>query len=300
MKNRCFVIGKATLLLVICVFYSCKGKDDNAAILQEIDEGLMQSNKVIRFSSDNILHSILQKTYESVTAPRAKEIYPKALLIQKETDTIFKYIENLKGAVHQSEPTGIDLKTIKTFHSKLETYKRKVLSLDKRLSEELSGKLFTASQNIDSSGEILAMMKNYLFNKPVKNVEVYLSRVENNLAIDEQKAIDFLHYQIAAIIDDFTVFEAIVGQNTRILRVGETLEILAGLGRFSNRILPVISVGDSIVPLNEKGLAVYKLKTSTMAGSYSIPVTISFTESDGNVQTRTIPIEYKTISANLK
>lgn len=300
MKNIFFLFSGTSSLLFVSILCGCHNSQDSTALLQQVDDGLLQSNQQIRLGSSEILEAIKLKTYEPATAERAKKIYPEASSLQNETDSIFKYIESFRSLLNQNGSSHLGSKNIKELHGKLADYKRKVLSLDDRLSEDLSGKIFVVSEKIDSSNQVLTALEDYLLNKQPSDAKAYLRLIENSLAMDEQKVMKFLHYRTTPIIDNYTVFEAIVGQNTRVLTAGETLEIMAGLGKFSTRKLPVISVRGSIVPINEKGLAVCKIRTSSRPGHYSIPVQIKFTDEDGKEQIRIIAVEYKTVSADLK
>lgn len=304
-ENRCMkslssFAGRVLRLLSLYALCSCRNKQDNAVILQQVDEGLVQSNRLIRLLSNDILQAIEQKTYDRPSAERAKEIYPKAMALQNKTDSIFAYIEGLGTLLNRDDATGLVSKRIEELYTKLDDYKREILSLDERMSNDLSGTIFIVSKESDSSQIVPAALKENLQDSPAAAAKAFLHRIENNLAIDEQKAMSFLHYRTVVRRDDYAVFEAIVGQNAQVLEAGRTLEIIAGMGSFTKYPIAQITVDGHLIPLNEKGLAIYQLKTLIKPGNYSIPVKIAFTDPDGKEQIRTITVGYKTLSSGPK
>ena len=300
MKSGSSIAGQALVLLCLFAFCSCRNSHNDDCLLQHIDEGLAQSNRLIRLASSDILEVIKQKTYQPVIAERAREIYLKAVTIQQQTDSIFNYIEWFKNSIKQNASSNIALKNIVGLHTRLIGYKRKVISVDKRLARDVASEIFIVSKEIDSSNEVLATLKKLLLNQPAFAAITYLRRIENNLSIDEQTALKFLHDQVTPLIDHFTVFSAIVGQNAQILEAGKILEVTAGIGSFTRYPIARITVDGHLISLNEKGFAIYQIKTLKKPGFYSVPVQIKFTDQDGNEQTKSIPVDYKTVSTHCK
>ncbi|MGZ8558715.1 MAG: hypothetical protein ACXWWC_10290 [Chitinophagaceae bacterium] len=66
-----------------------------------------------------------------------------------------------------------------------------------------------------------------------------------------------------------------------------------GVGFFSSRqAQPEITVNGMNVDIDETGVAVYTFKASPKAGKHIVPVTISFTDQNGNKQLITKDVEY--------
>jgi gliding motility-associated protein GldM len=124
-----------------------------------------------------------------------------------------------------------------------------------------------------------------------------LRKFENDVKTTENRVVTHLHEQVGKVEVIFDAFEAIVGQNSKYLMPGQELEINAGLGAFSKSKVPTITIGGANVPVNEKGMALYKTAAGSI-GQHTIPVTVAFVDQDGKPQTRTFNVEYTVGQSN--
>ncbi|RYZ23350.1 MAG: hypothetical protein EOO10_21085 [Chitinophagaceae bacterium] len=131
----------------------------------------------------------------------------------------------------------------------------------------------------------------------VSEAQTFLSSLQSDVLHSEQQHLLYCLQTTATWTHDFEVFEAIVGQNTKILKAGDALEITAGVGSFFQTRLPEITIAGKNVALNENGLAVHRIKTSTRLGNYSVPVIIQFIDQDGKPVERTFSVEYTVVDA---
>lgn len=289
----------ASLLICLFALCSCRNKQNNTIILQQIDEGLVQSNRQIRMSTDEILEALKNKVDDPKTAEKAKIMQPKAALIRTYTDTIIVYIEKLKRTL--TNENSVNESMIAELSRRFTGYKQAIISSDERIANSkndiLTGFINGGKDSVNGSKTEL---KKILTDASPAERSTYLSRMQNDVAIIEHKTINFLLQQIGAYTDGFEMFEAIVGQNAKILEAGDYLEISAGVGALSIRAEPIITVGKDSVKINERGLAVYKFKTSNVPGHHSVPVVIKFKDEDGKDQTHSFTVEYKTVSSRLK
>ncbi|MGH2553740.1 MAG: GldM family protein, partial [Chitinophagaceae bacterium] len=77
----------------------------------------------------------------------------------------------------------------------------------------------------------------------------------------------------------------------------QEIEVTAGVGGFSTKVSPQISINGAGVAVGEDGAAHYKF-TAGALGTHTIPVHISYTDQNGIVQVRDIPIEYTVGTSN--
>ena len=103
-----------------------------------------------------------------------------------------------------------------------------------------------------------------------------LTSLQNNIKIVENKVTTFCNNKVGTIGDGFDWYTSIIGQNSKYLKPGETLEIQAGIGAFSTRGNPEIVIDGKLSKINEDGYVLYKTKTPNKPGTYSIPVHLSF------------------------
>lgn len=298
MKKVCFSVFKASLLFGFFVLYGCKGKNDDAAILQQIDEGLVQSNRLTQTSTANILQAWQNKIDDPTTSEKAKLMQPEATAIHTLSVTMLTYIDSLKSLL----PRRTSINELATeFYAKLYRFKQATLSVDKRVSEATGPSFVLISMEMDSAKDGKEKFAQLISHSSIPELSVYLNHIRHNIFTAEQKMIRALFEQIAYHVphhDEF--FEAIVAQNAKVLETGATLEITAGMGSFSRYPVAKITIDGHQTPLNEKGLVVYKMKASKKPGFYSIPVEIRFTDQDGNGQTRAMTVNYTTVSTMIK
>ena len=182
----------------------------------------------------------------------------------------------------------------------LTDYKKNILGINDTIKTEFEKSLQIdlekpRSQTGDKNKK--SWEETYFHMVPTVAALTILSKFQNDVRTSENKVVTFCHEQVGKVILRFDAFEAIVGQNSTYLMPGQEIEITAGLGAYSKQKVPNVTIGGSGVPLNEKGQAVYKAAAGGV-GSHTINVTVSFTDQDGQPQTRTIPVEYTVGSAN--
>lgn len=125
----------------------------------------------------------------------------------------------------------------------------------------------------------------------------YLNFLQNNLALAELRCIRYYNERVITHRPWFNSFEAILGQNAKILRAGDSLEITGGAGSFSKQRLLGFSVNGIEVEPNEKGMAIYKFKTSKKLGAHTVPVHIRLLNEDSLEHTATFNVEYVLVDA---
>jgi hypothetical protein len=87
----------SVFLAVILFFSACSGKsDNNNAVIKALQESMESSNTALNMNSNQILRSLDEKSRDYATKERADIWFPRAQQIQKLSQTIFNYIEELK------------------------------------------------------------------------------------------------------------------------------------------------------------------------------------------------------------
>jgi gliding motility-associated protein GldM len=116
-----------------------------------------------------------------------------------------------------------------------------------------------------------------------------LSKFQNDVKTAENKVVTFCHEQVGKVEFRFNQYEAIVGQNSNVLLSGQELEIHAGLAAMNSDQKPVVTIGGAVVPLDDKGLAVWKQKVGS---SGKIPVKVSYRDQEGQLKDKIVDVEY--------
>ncbi len=108
-----------------------------------------------------------------------------------------------------------------------------------------------------------------------------LSKLQSDVKSSESQLIDYCFSQIGQVKIVYDKFQAIASANTNYCMPGDDIEIVAGVGAFSEAAKPTITVGGSVVPIVD-GQAIYKTQASG-SGDRTVPVDISFVQPDGTV-----------------
>lgn len=282
-----------------------------------ITASLEKTNTTVNASTTQIYESLTEKSTQDATKAKALLWLPRAKAVIDETNDAYNYIETIKKELikeaggdpndptkrfneeDQNMVTRVMIKQGrgKELYNRLQAYMKNVLKddtirakFDKQLSVnlEMPKSLNSAKKNWEEANFYMA---------PTVGALSILTKFQNDIRNTENKLVTFCHEQVGKVELRFDSFEAIVGQNSKYLMPGQEIEITAGLGAFSKTKLPTVSVNGAGVPLNEKGQAVYKAQAGAI-GAHTINVTVSFTDQDGNPQTRTIPVEYVVGQAN--
>lgn len=198
-------------------------------------------------------------------------------------------IEHLTTAVHASVDScftnynNVSFDETKSGLNKIVgKYKSAVLQVDSELSRTLSNEfsLIIDSnyfKNFDESGS-----RNY-----------FKDKVHNSIALIANNAIGYCNGRTGpGCILTYEKFSALVGQNSTHFKSGDSLEVMAGVGEFTRLTNPKIMINNEKTPLNDDGCALFKKTISGKPGTYSVPVVIDYTTSDGTQKKQSFNIKY--------
>lgn len=129
-----------------------------------------------------------------------------------------------------------------------------------------------------------------------------LAMIKNNVKVFENHISTYFINQIGSTIDRFNVFSAIVGQSSNIVKPGDDIEVMAGVGAFSIAAKPQITIGGKSVDIDkDMGSATTKIKASSKPGKHSVPVRVEFINPYGMKEVKVYSIEYTVVDPhNLK
>src|SRR5947209_2313106 len=135
-------IRAAQVLWAIILFYSCKNNlSDQSFIFKNLDEGMINTNRVITHSTEMIYDELEKKSWDISTKYKAEIWQPKASRIKELTARIISFLEKSKASLRESlKENDVDNSvTQKLFskegkasgvHDSLENYRHQVLSID--------------------------------------------------------------------------------------------------------------------------------------------------------------------------
>jgi hypothetical protein len=122
-----------------------------------------------------------------------------------------------------------------------------------------------------------------------------LTKLQNSIKNIENKTLAYCHDKIGSTDGKgfFDSFALIIGQSNNNVKSGDKIEITAGLGVFSGRLQPEITINGKVAEINEEGIAVYKFKAPQKTGRYFVPVkSIFISPSTGKPEIHETIVEY--------
>ena len=293
MEGRLFKTSKFILLVISVVFlYSCSNHSNDIAAFKVLNEGLVNSNKVIDRSNETIYHSFQDKLTDPLTAEKAKIWYPKTETVRELSKDLTNYIEGLKTNVR--EEAALQNKDANDLYSRLIDYKKNLMQIDSEMTAEFKSNLILTNSSFDSiQNNQKDFAKTFFHSLSGEGTISLLSKFQNNIKVNENKLLMYCLFKIqSVIIDGYDWLSVFVSQNTSYLKSGDKVEITAGVGAFSQRALPEIIIGGKKIPIDVTGVAIASFKAPNKPGKHFVPVEVSYTDQDGKKQTITRTIEY--------
>jgi gliding motility-associated protein GldM len=297
------------MYLVLTALLALNVSSEILNAFKTVNSSLEKTNEVVTASTNEIMTSLKDKLAEPGTGEKAKIWHPKAEQVQALTASLNNYINELKVKISAAakfdaasgKEKGIDNLDAatrimvdkgegKNLFNKLQDYKKQILALDPLIDKEFASSLPINLEKPKTRNKGNNTWEAAYFRMvPTIAAMTILSKFQNDVKTSENKVVTFCHEQVGKVIFRFNQYEPIIGQNSKVLLAGQELEITAGLAAFNSEKKPTVTIGGANVPVNEKGLAVWKRPVNSTG---SIPVKVSYTDQDGNLQTKNVDVEY--------
>ena len=264
-------VRKITPTFFVFILVSCSGNEKNVTAIKAMEEGLINSNRLINISSEVFLRSLHNKTEDWITREKAKKWEPKAAEINRLTSEEYMYLEKMKGK------SPIPDKTIDELYHRLISYKEKVLAVDSTIWYTFSDNITVFGKSLDSLIKTEKDFERILSsNTDPSTGSALLVTFQNNIKIVESKTLAYCDQNVSSMDGGFYVYSALVFQNSNYLKNGDDLHVKAGIGAFSKATRPEIKIDGIPVPLEDSGFATLVKKIKKTPGKYSMPIEINF------------------------
>ena len=298
------------MYLVLTAMLALNVSSEILNAFKTVNNSLEESNRVVNTSTGEIMTSLQTKLADAGTAEKAKIWYPHAVKVQQLTVTLNSYIQELKDKIltkagvdyakkdSSYRDDNLDIATRlmvekgegKSLKNKLEEFKKNVLAIDPVIAKNFGNSLPVNTEMPKTKNKSNRTWEAAYFHMvPTVAALTILSKFQNDVKTTENKVITFCHEQVGKVEFRFNQYEAIVGQNSSVLLAGQELEIHAGLAAFNSDQKPTVTIGGAVVPLDDKGLAIWKQKVGS---SGRIPVKVSYRNQEGQAQEKIVEVEY--------
>ena len=279
----------ALVQLLLTVFASCYNSNTNVEVIEALNESIENSSNWLDQSSKDIMISFEEKLRNDGSKERAQYWYPKAKKIEQLSGGIFNYIENLKNNLDSKVSFSSEL------FDKLIKYKNEILVVDPQITHEFQKSLTVFTKAVDSAKfNQKTLIQNYFNKRSITSMATMLNKLQNNIRVIENKIILYCHEHVGStdghgLATSVSVVSII---NSSVVQPGDDIEIFSGVGEFNTFYKPEVFVYGKVVPIDQTGVAVSKLKAPAKPGKYSVPIKIQYIDQDGRQQTFQKEIEY--------
>lgn len=291
----------ALSILMVLTFASCTDKPrKNLSIIRALNESLINSNKLLAASTEDVWTSLAMKRFDEGAAKIAEGAYSKTQLVRSISTNTYNYLEKIKTELVESVDAKYNVKAFfkqkeRYIYDSLVNYKIRLLQIDPGINNVFKNSLIVFTSVLDTIANSNDEVVEHLFeNTDAIAAIAMLNKLQNNIRFNENRIVIFCHQNMAIdhIIEDFRSFQVIVTQSSTIVEEGGDLEIIAGVGAFTSHIKPSITINTKPIQLNEARAAIYKLKAPSKPGKYYVPVKINYTDQNGRKQSIQKKIEY--------
>jgi gliding motility-associated protein GldM len=300
------------MYLVLTALLALNVSSEILNAFKTVNNSLEKTNEVVNSSTAEIMTSLQNKLKDDGTRERAQTWLPKAQKTQELTTDLYNYIQKFKDQIlteaganfSKGDSTykddNLDIATRimvehgggKELYKKLEQYKKDILAIDTAIAQNFSTSLpINLSKPRTSNKGNKTWEDAYFRMVPTVAALTILSKFQNDVKTTENKVVSYCHEKVGAVEVIQDAFAAIAIANTTNALPGQEIEITAGVGGFSTKLSPVITIGGQRMPVGADGAVHYKFKADRL-GSNSIPVVIQYTDQSGKVLSKTIPVDY--------
>ena len=300
------------MYLVLTALLALNVSSEILNAFKTVNNSLEATNKVVNASTGEIMTSLQLKLKDEGTRERAQTWLPHAQKTQQLTTDLYDYIQKFKDQILKEagadfakgdssyKDDNLDIATRimvehgggKELYKRLDQYKKDILALDTAIAQKFATSLpiNLAKPKTHNKGN-KTWEDAYFRMVPTVAALTILSKFQNDVKTTENKVVSYCHEKVGAVEVIQDAFAAIAIANTTNALPGQEIEITAGVGGFSTKISPVITVGGQRMQVGDDGAVHYKFKADRL-GSNSIPVVIQYTDQNGKVQSKTIPVNY--------
>jgi gliding motility-associated protein GldM len=209
-----------------------------------------------------------------------KEIQGYKELILKESDfdkkdSSFK-MDNLDIATR----IFVEEKKGKQLEQKLKDLREKLLSIDPEIRKQFENTLpidLTPPkvENIANRGDWSA---SYFRMVPTVAAITILSKFQNDVRNSEAQIVEYCHKKVGEVELVYDKFQVIANASSSYMMPGEEFVINAGIGAYSSKAVPTITVGGSSATRTPNGDYELKTKAENSPGEYSKTVVVNYTD----------------------
>jgi hypothetical protein len=299
-QNTSSFTGRFFCLPVALLFFcACNGpsahEQRQKKLLTKLSATQQAMIEFTRQQTIGLYAGIEDRLKDPVTAEKTKIWEPKAMQVSYASKTITRYFNNMTTSAKTSTAKDwfISSEQAADLYRQLYMYKKTILETDPEIKNVFAGEVL---KDIDTLTDIkddksVKAAAAYFEHIDKTSEMVMLQNLEQEVALIENKVVTFCFHKTTANFCGITQELPLITQNSTILQTGEQLIITAGIGSYTYRVKPKVTINGRLVPLSD-AVATYSVKISQGAGKYSIPIDIEYLDESGISRTYNTIISY--------
>jgi gliding motility-associated protein GldM len=234
----------------------------------------------------------------TVTADKAKKWNAKAKEAQTRAEGVYKEIQGykdllLKEADFDPKDSSYKLDNLdiatrifvenkkgKDLEQKLKNLREKLLNIDPEIRAQFANSLpidLTPPkvQNIANQGD---WSSSYFRMVPTVAAITILSKFQNDVRNSESQIVEFCHKKVGEVEIVYDKFQVIANSSSSYMMPNEEFVINAGIGAYSSKAIPTITVNGAAATRTPNGDYELKTKAEGSPGEYQKTVVVSYTD----------------------
>lgn len=254
-----------------------------------------KSSRTIETMTQTTLAELREKRITPAMSVKAAIWLPKAEQADRYKNELLGEIDRVATAceINRGSCKETDLASLK---NRLKVYSDSSLNIDPLIKAEFARNFADTADNGQSLSSTLNRLKSGdRFSQ--KEQAALVAQLKLSVI---QNTSDIIRYCTEQVPDPgpyFSVYSAIIGQNSNALLPGEQLEITAGIGLFSRRAQPTAVINGKPCDLGEDATFNYLIRPKGKPGIYTIPIVLDFFDEDGNPVKISKNITYRLLPA---
>jgi len=274
---------KLNILFIVLTLLSCnshESKEEHA--YDSFAEGLDVSDERIKYYTSEEIRTLISKTADPSTSQKATIWYQNASKIKEITDDLYLDLDSCTESLSETNYLQVSTKLV----SLISKYKELIAQVNSEINDDILPSLKKVADS------------NFLetFNSKevrIKFRKLLLKRLYSSVVLIENRLISTCNYYTSpGCILRYDQFSALINQNSKHFKLGDELEITAGVGWYSKAAQPTIEINNKEIKLNEIGYAKFKTIIDKKPGRYTMPAKIKYTAPGGELQIANFEIEY--------
>lgn len=307
------------MYLVLTALLALNVSSEILNAFKTVKSSLDNSSTLANNKTSQLFASFQKKMEDPSSRELATKYNEKALVAHKLAESAFKYLEDLKMELMREAGYNPPKDTLfkednleaatrlfvesapngkgkgKELYNRLKTLREQLLAVDSSLQLDLGSTLpidltIPKTQNAGNAGSWEAA---YFRMTPTIAALTILSKFQNDVRNSETQVVEILHKKIGEVVFTYDAFSVIANSSSSYMLPGDEFTINAGIGAYSSKAEPSISVDGQGGVKTPDGDYQVKLKAPESPGEYSKTVTVNYRDQKtGKMESATRVIKY--------